>query len=171
MGELLLAIFAIGAMGFYWGRNQPWVRWVLGLPPRVVTSSAPQFSPADLSPLAGAQLTLESAQHPIATPQIAPNDAVVVGPEVAHLAALTGDDPVMLQGAIAALARLVAAEQATQTAAIKIGLGVPPGSRSPRYEAAKAALLAEVGVINGPGEIVGFMPDPENNNRHVPVRV
>lgn len=162
MGELLLAMFAIGAMGYYWGRRQPWVRRLLGLPPRVQQSPPP--------PMDAPQPTLASAQLPIATPQTPRNDVIVIAPDVQHLADLTGDDPVFLQAAIAVLARLVAADQITQTAAIKTGLGVPPGSRSPRYEAARAALQAEVGAIKGPGEIVGFAPDPENESRQIPVR-
>lgn len=65
--------------------------------------------------------------HPIATPQNGNNDAIVV----------------------AALARLVASGELTQTAAIKTGLGVAPSSTSIRYAEVRNALRAEVERLKG----------------------
>lgn len=106
----------------------------------------------DPLPLPLSQPILKTAQYPIATPQTARNEPVVIAPPINEL---TEVDRVVVE----ALARLIADGELTQTAAIKVGLGIPPGSRSPRYQAARAAIQAELARL-------APLPEP-----HPPIKV
>lgn len=106
-----------------------------------------QETQAQDRPLPLSRPSQRTAQLPIATPQTTRNASIVIAPLINELATLDGRDPILLSALIESLARLVADGELTQTAAIKIGLGIPPGSRSPRYQAARAAIQAELAKI------------------------
>lgn len=119
---------------------------------------SPEVTPAAAS-LPPSQPSLPDAQYPIATPQNVRNEPVVIAPLINDLAELSEEDPRITDAVVLVLARLVAASELTQTAAIKVGLGIAPGSRSPRYQAARAALQAELTRLEAKPELVGEMAD------------
>ena len=130
-------------------------------PPHSVKQSADPI-PDDV-PLIAAIEDQRSAQYPIATPQNTRNEPVVIAPAINEL------DEVE-RYLIERLALLVLAEKLTQTDAIKIGLGIAPGSRSPRYQFARAALQAELTRLEAKPELVGEMADRIKREEMTPLR-
>lgn len=119
-------------------------------PPHSVKQSADPISSE--APLIAPNNDQRSAQLPIATPQTPRNEPVVIDPLINELDELE-------RYLIERLALLVLAEKLTQTDAIKIGLGIAPGSRSPRYQFARAALQAELTRLEAKPELIGEMAE------------
>lgn len=153
LGELLVAAITVALVGWY---KLPWLRaafkqwFTVTIPDHSVKQSADPV--ADGMSLIAPIEDQRSAQYPIATPQNTRNEPVVIAPAINDLNELE-------QYMITRLALLVAAKELTQTAAIKIGLGIAPGSRSPRYQAARAALQAELTRLEAKPELIGEMAD------------
>lgn len=173
LGELLITLIILGAVAWV---KLPWVRQLIA-PGRAARPAADHsVNPApvvtlDRTPLPLVERTPTIAPTVIATPQNQHNSSIVIGPGVQRLAALVEDDPRVVDAAIMMLARLVAAKKLNQTDAIKIGLGIPPGSGSPRYDAARSALLEELDRLAGPApapELVGQRHDRIMNEEVTP---
>lgn len=111
----------------------------------------------DPAPLPVSQPIPRTAQLPIATPQTARNEPVVIAPAINGLSS----DEQMI---VSVLARLIASGELTQTAAIKTGLGISPGSRSPRYLAAREAIQAELLKLAPPAPLPADTPEAWESN-------
>jgi hypothetical protein len=145
----------LGAAGVLWGVWRGGVfSWLLCIP-------SSQLSPAgDFSPLDSTdQTTQRIAQYPIATPQTEHNGPIVFDPAIVRLAELCGDDPRDVDRAVLVLGRLLVARKKSGdpilgvTDAIRYGLRISPGSKSPKYAAAKEAIdreVARLAVQDGP---------------------
>ena len=151
--------------GLHWLLRQAWegfvwlaYKLIVGREPPHSVKQSSEVTPAAAS-LPLSQQTLPDAQYPIAAPQNVRNGPVVIAQAINDLAELSEEDPRITDAVVLVLARLVAASELTQTAAIKVGLGIAPGSRSPRYQAARAALQAELTRLEAKPELVGEMAD------------
>lgn len=130
-------------------------------------SSKPEPAP-EPEPLQPQQPTLLQPANVIAKQQTGSNQAIAIAPEIKELADLLDADVDIIEQVLITLARMVDAEEIGETAAIKIGLGIAPGSTSAKYKAAKAALAV---LRRQPkSEIVGIEQDPTQPNRAIPIR-
>lgn len=130
-------------------------------------SSRAEQAPQE-APLPAGQPQLPTTANPIAKPQNSGNHAFAVATETKALADLLDVDPEILEQQLITLARLCDAEEVGVTAALKIGLGISPGSNSAKYTAGKAALAAL--RVQPKTEIVGVEQDPTQPNRAIVVR-
>lgn len=147
--------FPLGAVAILWGMWRLGVYgWLFG-----ITSSRRPGDAGDRSLGSAAQQTQPLRSNVIATPQTAHNESIVFDPAILRLAELSGDDPRDIDRAVLVLGRLLVARKKSgdpligTTDAIRYGLRISPGSKSPRYAAAKEAIereLARLTAQDGP---------------------
>jgi hypothetical protein len=122
------------------------------MPDDTITSTRPAHPADEAAQPTRAQTTATEATNAIATPQTEHNQPVVDCDAIAALARSLNEDPTQTEAAVMTLARLCNATRKTrkgdvavlgETDAIRYGLGIAPGSNTPKYDAAKAALAAE----------------------------
>lgn len=123
-----------------------------GVDPSIMSSEADESDPQDLvePPVAGG---VKSPQNGVAMPQNDSKRRIVIDRDILELAEVTGDDPREVELAIIMLGRLCSTKRQNKpilgtTDAIKIGLGITPGSGSKKWESASRALKSEIARHN-----------------------